>query len=162
MGTDTIEKTPTANSILTDAGEITALAAELNHRAMERQAIKPPCPMAQSVSNFAAKIAKHFHKIDKQICEDHTAIKEIAETQATILRCVKWTLGLVAATIGTGGMYQVWQWIVVGIKHLPLMVLAVSLAGCGRVVIKPPSVPGQEISDEPTTLVDARLASVKT
>jgi hypothetical protein len=132
MGTDTIEKTPTANAILTEGGELMALAAELVNRSKERMAIKPPCPMSDSVANFAKKAAAHIHKTDVQTCKDHVAIKEIAETQAAILRCVKWTLGLVAATIGTGGMYQVWQWIVAGIKHLPLLFLAVSLAGCMR------------------------------
>lgn len=131
MALETIdEKTPTANAILIDCGELTALAAELDNRAIERLSIKPACPMAQSVANFANKTAAHLHKTDTQICKDHTAINKIAETQATILRCVKWILGLIVAAIGSGGLYQVWQWIVVGIKHLPLLVLAVAISGC--------------------------------
>jgi hypothetical protein len=132
METDTIEKTPTANGILTDAGEITALAAELNHRSAERLAIKPPCPMAQSVANFAVKIASHFHKIDKQICEDHNTIKDMQYDIAVIKRCAKWTLGLLVASIGSGGLFQVGKWIIAAIKHLPLILLAVAVAGCMR------------------------------
>ncbi len=143
MGTDTIEKTPTANGILTDAGEITALAAELNHRSAERQAIKPPCPMAQSVSNFAAKIAKHFHKIDKQICEDHNTIKDMQYDIAVIKRCAKWTLGILVASVGSGGVYQLWQWIVSAIKHLPLILLAVAVAGCQMRAYPPLDANGQ-------------------
>jgi hypothetical protein len=162
MSTETIaEKTPTANGILTDAGEITALAAELNHRSAERLAIKPPCPMAQSVANFAVKIASHFHKIDKQICEDHNTIKDMQYDIAVIKRCAKWTLGILVASIGSGGLFQVGKWIIAAIKHLPLILLAVALAGCGRPEIKPPAVTGQEITAEPTTLVDARLALVE-
>jgi len=35
------------------------------------------------------------------------------------------------------------------------------LAGCGRVAIKPPAVTGHEITAEPTSLADARLALVE-
>jgi hypothetical protein len=132
MGTDTIEKTPTANGILTDAGEITAMAVELETRAGERLLIKPACPMSGTVAKFAAKIARHFHKIDKQICQDHDAIKCMQQDLATIKRCAKWTLGILVGSVGTGGLYQLGQWIIAAIKHLPLILLAVAVAGCMR------------------------------
>jgi hypothetical protein len=132
MGTDTIEKTPTANGILTDAGEITAMAVELETRAGERLLIKPACPMSSSVAKFASKIAAHFHKTDRQICKDHDTIKCMQEDLATIKRCARWTLGILVASVGSGGVYQLWQWIVAAIKHLPLILLAVAVAGCMR------------------------------
>lgn len=130
MGTDTAEKTPTTNGILTDAGEIAAMANELSIRAQERLAIKPSCPMASSVAGFAGKVAKHIHKTDTQICDDHSSIVSIKADLSFIKKCASWTLGLVVASIGTGGMWQLFQWGIALIKKLPIAILLSIAAGC--------------------------------
>lgn len=143
MTTDASEKTTTTNGILTDAGEIQAMANELATRAQERLAVKPSCPMASSVAGFATKIAKHIHNTDVQICKDHATINSIRDDLATIKKCAGWTLGLIVTSIGTGGLWQLFQWGVAIIKKLPLAILFCVFAGCSVRAYPPLDANGQ-------------------
>jgi hypothetical protein len=84
----------------------------------------------------------------------------MADDIATIKRIAKWTLGILCAVVGSGGVYQVWQLCVHIIKRFCVVALAVGLCGCGRPSIKPPAGVDSAISTEPATLADARLSLV--
>jgi len=88
-------------------------------------------------------------------------VASMVEDISSIKRIAKWTLGILCAVVGSGGVYQVWQLCVHIIKRFCVVAIAVGLCSCGRPNIKPPAVGDQAIQTEPTTLADARLALVE-
>lgn len=113
------EKTPTGNKIHAKAGELIAMARGLKVRAAERAKIKgPDCPMAEAEADFAVAMAEHVFQLDGEWCKDHARVNGMANDISTIKRCAKWTLGLLASTVGVGGFWQVCQWAWAIIKHL--------------------------------------------
>jgi hypothetical protein len=159
------DKTPsTANRIMTEAGRLISLAAEVRTRARERAEKKmPTCPVAEAEADFAQLTAAHLHRTDSQACTDRAEINALVEDMASIKRMAKWTLGILISAVGTGGIIQLGQWVRYFFQHLCLIfALGLALSGCGRPDIKLPAdaVAGREISTEPATLADARLSLV--